>query len=133
MSTLPKKLANKNKTEPAQSTPLVEEVKTDDVKKVKAPRPERERKQIFLTGCNSLVGHSLFQQMRNDDVMIKTGGKPHQFIGTLVQADAQLVPAPNSSIILLNAKKQPKSFTKAVLTSDIIVIDLLSGTDQAEA
>jgi hypothetical protein len=71
--------------------------------------------------------------MRNDDVMIKTGGKAHQFIGTLVQADAQLVPAPNSSIILLNAKTQPKSFTKAVLTSDIIVIDLLSGTDQAEA
>ena len=60
MSTLPKKLANKNKTEPAQSTPLIEEVKPDDVKKVKAPRPERERKQIFLTGCNSLVGHSLF-------------------------------------------------------------------------
>lgn len=77
MSTLPKKLANNKKSEPAQNQQLAEELKPDEVKKVKLPRPERERKQIFLTGCNSLVGHSLFQQMRNDDVMIKTGGKPH--------------------------------------------------------
>jgi hypothetical protein len=30
-------------------------------------------------------------------------------------------------------KSKPKTFTKGVLTSDIIVIDLLSGTDQSEA
>jgi len=28
---------------------------------------------------------------------------------------------------------KPKTFTKAVLTSDIIVVDLMSGTDPAEA
>lgn len=39
--------------------------------------PKNERKRILITGCNSLVGQSLFQQMRNDDVMIKTGGKAH--------------------------------------------------------
>lgn len=87
----------------------------------------------MLTGCNSLVGHSLFQQMRNDDIMIKTGGKAHEFLGTLVQRDAELVPTPSDSIMLINMKTHPKTFTKGVLTSDVIVIDLLSGTDQAEA
>lgn len=99
----------------------------------KPVRQERERKRILLTGCNSLVGHSLFQQMRNDDIMVKTGGKAHEFLGTLVQRDADFVPVPSESINLLNMKSKPKTFTKGVLTSDIIVIDLMSGTDQAEA
>lgn len=94
---------------------------------------EKARKRILLTGVNSLVGHSLFQQMRNDDVMIKTGGKPHEFLGTLISKDADFVPVPNASIHILNSKTHPKTFTKGVLTSDIIVIDLLSGTDAAEA
>lgn len=71
--------------------------------------------------------------MRNDDVMIKTGGKAHEFLGTLVQRDAEFVPVPSESITLLNMKSKPKTFTKGVLTSDIIIIDLLSGTDQSEA
>lgn len=65
--------------------------------------------------------------------MVKTGGKAHEFLGTLVQSDAELVPVPSDSIITLNMKTKPKTFTKGVLTSDIIVVDLLSGTDQAEA
>jgi hypothetical protein len=71
--------------------------------------------------------------MRNDDIMVKTGGKAHEFLGTLVQSDAEFVPVPSESIITLNMKTKPKTFTKGVLTSDIIVVDLLSGTDQAEA
>lgn len=65
--------------------------------------------------------------------MIKTGGKAHEFLGTLVEKDADFVPTPNDSIHILNSKTHPKTFTKGVLTSDIIVIDLLSGTCSAEA
>ena len=61
--------------------------------------------------------------------MIKSGGKAHEFLGTLVQKDADFVPSPSESIIVLNMKTKPKTFQKAVVTSDIIVIDLLSGTD----
>lgn len=71
--------------------------------------------------------------MRNDDVMIKTGGKAHEFLGTLISRDAEFVPVPNPSVHILDAKTHPKTFTKGVLTSDIIVVDLLSGTDAAEA
>jgi len=55
---------------------------------MKIEPPKNERKRILITGCNSLVGQSLFQQMRNDDVMIKTGGKAHEFLGTVIQKDA---------------------------------------------
>ena len=40
---------------------------------------------------------------------------------------------PSDSIIQLEMISKPKTFTKAVLTSDLIIIDLLSGTDAAEA
>lgn len=43
------------------------------------------------------------------------------------------MPAPSQSIHILDLNTKPKTFTKGVLTSDIIIIDLLSGTDQSEA
>lgn len=43
--------------------------------------------------------------MRNDDKMIMTGGKPHEFLGTLVQRDADFVPVPSNTIHMLDAKK----------------------------
>ena len=92
-----------------------------------------KRLRILLTGCNSLVGQSFFQDMRNDDIMIKTGGKAHEFLGTLVKRDAEYVPSPSESIIMLDNQKAPKTFAKGVLTSDIIIVDLLSGTDFSEA
>lgn len=91
------------------------------------------RQRILLTGCNSLVGHSLFQLLRNDDVMIKTGGKPHQFLGTQVKRDAGIVPVPQDTITLLDMVAKPKTFSKGVLTSDVLIVDLMSGTDPAEA
>ena len=142
MSTLPKKLVVKGKTtdsQPSQTSEVLGLVKPINAElltakqKQKIIKTEKDRKRILLTGCNSLVGHSLFDQMRNDDLMVKTGGKPHEFLGTLVQKDAEFVPTPSSSIHILDSKNKPKTFTKGVLTSDIIVIDLLSGTDQSEA
>jgi len=71
--------------------------------------------------------------MRNDDIMLKTGGKPHEFLGTLIERDVATVPVPAECIHILDMLKKPKTFTKGVVTSDIIIIDLLSGTDSAEA
>lgn len=43
------------------------------------------------------------------------------------------MPVPSNKIHMLDMKAKPKTFTKAVLTSDVIIIDLLSGTDYDEA
>jgi hypothetical protein len=74
--------------------------------------------------------------MRNDDVIIKSGvnQKPHQFLGTLIKKDEGVVPSPSdSAITLLDMIAKPKTFTKGVLTADTLVVDLMSGTDPAEA
>ncbi len=63
--------------------------------------------------------------MRNDDIV---NNKPHEFLGTIVEKDQDFVPIPSSTIKVINMKTHPKTFAKAVFTSDIIVIDLLSGT-----
>jgi hypothetical protein len=42
-----------------------------------------ENKRILITSINGLLGHSLFEQMRNDHVCIENGKEPHRFIGTL--------------------------------------------------
>jgi hypothetical protein len=95
-----------------------------DVTKKKSTK---DRKRIMITGVNSLVGHSLFEQMRNDHLHIHSGKKPHKFAGSLIQADKDTVPVPSSSIKTLDFKKKPKSFGRAVVRSDTIIVDLLSG------
>lgn len=71
--------------------------------------------------------------MRNDDIMIKTGGKAHEFLGTIITKDAKTTPVPSDCITILDMIEKPKTFTKGVLTSDFIMLDLMSGTDTAEA
>ena len=44
------------------------------------------------------------------------------------------MPSPSdSAITLLDMIAKPKTFTKGVLTADTLVVDLMSGTDPAEA
>jgi hypothetical protein len=96
MSTLPKKLAVKPRekdSQPSQSSelpgiakPISSELLATKQKKI--TKADKDRRRILITGCNSLVGHQLFDQMRNDHLMVKTGGKAHEFLGTLVQRDA---------------------------------------------
>ena len=60
----------------------------------KAPaKPNRQR--IFISGVNSLIGHALFEQMRNDHEAVRNGKKCNKFSGTLIQKDAASVPSPN--------------------------------------
>jgi len=93
-------------------------------------------KRILLTGINSLVGHSLFEQMRNDHIMINAEPKckPHKFLATIIGKHEATVPVPSPhAITVIDVNKKPKTFAKGVLTSDIVVVDLLSGTDLEEA
>ena len=79
------------------------------------------------------MGHSLFEQMRNDDVAIKTGARAHKFITTVVKKDEASTPMPSDTLRVLDVRKKPKTFTKNVLQSDILIVDLQSGTDMEEA
>jgi hypothetical protein len=71
--------------------------------------------------------------MRNDHIAIHSGGKAHKFISTLIKKDEASTPMPSAYIRVLDFKKKPKTFTKNVLMSDILIIDLQSGTDLEEA
>ena len=51
----------------------------------------------------------------------------------MIKKDEASTPMPSDSIRVLDCKKKPKTFTKNVITSDILIIDLLSGTDYEEA
>ena len=55
----------------------------------------RERKRIFISGVNSLIGHALFESMRNDHKALRNGKKSNKFSGTIIQRDASSVPSPN--------------------------------------
>lgn len=94
---------------------------------------EASNKRILITGANSLLGHSLFELMRNDHITIHTGAKAHKFVSTLVKKDEVSTPLPSDTIRVLDVRKKPKNFTKNVLLSDILIIDLQSGTDLEEA
>ena len=90
-------------------------------------------KRILITGVNSLVGHGLFEQMRNDHLVVNSPQRPDKFTGTLIRRDAETVPVPNASIKVLDGSKKPRTFAKSVLRSDKIIIDLLSGSSIEEA
>ena len=96
------------------------------------PKP-KERKRIFLSGVNSLIGHALFESMRNDHQAVRNGKKCHKFAGTMIQKDAAIVPSPNELIKIIDHQKKPKTFGKSVISADHVVIDLVSGTDLDEA
>lgn len=94
---------------------------------------QASRKRILITGANSLLGHSLFEQMRNDHITIHTGAKANKFVSTIIKKDEASTPLPSETIRVLDVRKKPKNFTKNVLLSDILIIDLQSGTDLEEA
>ena len=101
-------------------------------KTMQVPKP-KDRKRIFLSGVNSLVGHALFEQMRNDHLTLRNGKKSNEFSGTMIRKDADTVPSPNEQIKIVDSQRKPKTFGKAIISADCVVIDLMSGTDLDEA
>jgi hypothetical protein len=82
--------------------------------------------KIFVSNVNSLIGHSLFEELRNDHIAIHTGETPHKFFGTINQAEAATVPVPSSYIKVLNSKTKPRTFKKQLTQCDVVLLDLIS-------
>lgn len=61
---------------------------------------------------NSLLGHSLFEELRNDHIAIHTGDIANKFFGTINEKDSSIVPVPSSSIKVLDYKTKPRTFKK---------------------
>jgi hypothetical protein len=89
----------------------------------------KQNKRIFITSINGLLGHSLFESMRNDHVTINlnNGQKPHRFLGTLnpKPSGGMITPPPSETAVkIIDSKSKPKTFTKQVRGSDIIILDV---------
>jgi len=79
-----------------------------------------------------LIGHSLFEELRNDHIAIHTGETPHKFFGTINQKDKETIPVPSQSIKVLNSKSKPRTFKKQIASCDIFILDMMSGNGDSE-
>ena len=88
----------------------------------------KTNKRILITSINGLLGHCLFESMRNDHVTIqKDDAKPHRFLGTLNKkpAGGMITPPPSETAVkIIDSKQKPKTFCKQVRGSDVIVLDI---------
>lgn len=88
----------------------------------------KQNKRIFISNVNGLLGHSLFELMRNDHIAIKSEGQQtaHRFLGTLnsVPAGGMVTPSPSDTIKIVDSQAKPKTFVKQVRGSDIIILDI---------
>lgn len=77
---------------------------------------------------NGLLGHSLFERMRNDHIAIHSEGEEsaHRFLGTLnaTPTGGMLNACPSEAIKVLEPSKKPKTFCKQVRNADFIVLDI---------
>ena len=76
----------------------------------------KENKRILITNVNGLLGHSLFERMRNDHIAIHSEGEEsaHRFLGTLNTnpTGGMLNACPSAAIKVLEPAKKPKTFCK---------------------
>jgi hypothetical protein len=86
--------------------------------------------RIFANSVNSLLGHSIFEELRNDHIAIHTGETPHKFFGTL--NNKEQLPVPSTSIKILNSKTKPRTFKKQIASCDIFILDLMNSSDFEE-
>ena len=78
----------------------------------------QESKRILITNVNGLLGHGLFEQMRNDHLKFKHQDEdPHRFLGTINRASDE-TPVPSEAIKLLDYKSKPKTFDKQVRAAE---------------
>lgn len=88
----------------------------------------KTNKRILITSINGLLGHSLFESMRNDHVAINQEDvNPHRFLGTVNPnpAGGMVTPPPSETAVkIIDSKSKPKTFTKQVRGSDIIILDI---------
>lgn len=88
----------------------------------------KENKRILITNVNGILGHQLFEQMRNDFITIHKNddSKPHRFLGTLnaCNGGGMVTPSPSETIKIIDNKLKPKTFAKQVREADFILLDI---------
>ena len=87
-------------------------------------------KKIFISGINSLVGYTLFEFLRNDDVAIVADQQPNKFVGSMIDNGS---PNPSPTVKILDLHAKPRTFLKQVCSSDIIILNLVDSQDTEEA
>lgn len=88
-----------------------------------------------MNGINSLIGHSIFEELRNDHLAIHTGEPANIFYATVNrhQLGDEELSLHTESIKYLDFHRKPRAFKKYVQECNVFVIDLLSsGVDLAE-
>jgi hypothetical protein len=93
-----------------------------------AASQKQKGKRIFISSANSLLGHSLFDELRNDHIAIQRDAteESHKFFASLNPKEAATVPLPSSTIRVLNHRTKPKMFKKKLPTCDWLIMDMLS-------
>lgn len=87
----------------------------------------KETKRILITSVNGLLGHSLFELMRNDHIAMTAGADTaHRFLGTFNSSPTGGIvnASPSDAIKLLDSAAKPKTFEKQVRNADFIVLDI---------
>lgn len=95
------------------------------------PAPKKAGLRVFLSGANSLLGHALFDELRNDHIAIQPDAEEmeHKFFVSLNQRDAQSIPVPSPPTMrVVNFRTKPKMFKKKISTCDLFILDMLQAS-----
>ena len=76
--------------------------------------------RIFISGCNTLLGYNLIEELRNDH--IEDEGKANLFVGTLNCNDSTNPPPSNVKRVVSYSKLS--KFTKVLLDCDVIIYNI---------
>ncbi len=83
--------------------------------------PSNRGLRIFISGCNSLLGYMLIEELRNDHIEDEEEGKAHLFVGTLDPLDTANTPPTNVKRILNSSRR---SFSKVLSDCDVIIYNV---------
>ncbi len=87
----------------------------------------QKNRRIFISGCNTLLGYCLVEELRNDH--IEADETANQFVGTLDPRCPNDPPPENVKRVVSFSQKH--NFSHCLLDSDVIVYHV-SAADPAE-
>lgn len=82
-----------------------------------------------MNGINSLVGHTIFEEIRNDNISVNLNEAPNLFFSSINHylLPTNAVPeSPLGTIKILDFVSKPKAYKKAISECDTFIIDLVS-------
>ena len=78
--------------------------------------------RMFISGCNSLLGYLLIEELRNDHLEDEEDGKAHLFVGTLDRGD-DTNPAPSNVKRVVSFNKRTL-FAKVLQDCDVLIYNV---------